>query len=129
MKFINKVGIGFMVTFLLLCINGIDNAIIILGESIICTAGISLVMWVPLWWLVGWIILAIYNAIAKPSQGEGDRPVAAKKDANQQALVNYMKLAKSKGFSDTQISTRLRVEGWGNEEITEAQQLLSNNVR
>ncbi|WP_275414338.1 MULTISPECIES: hypothetical protein [Spirulina sp. CCY15215] len=41
-----------------------------------------------------------------------------------------MKLAKSKGFSDTQISTRLRVEGWGNEEITEAQQLLlSNNVR
>ncbi|MEA5468186.1 hypothetical protein [Spirulina sp. 06S082] len=129
MKFFEKVCFGFIVTFLLLCVTGVDNAISIIGLSIICTAGVSLVMWVPLWWLVGWIVVAIYQAIAKPSQGDRDRPVNPIKDANQQALVNYMKLAKSKGFSDTQISTRLRVEGWGNEEITEAQQLLSNNVR
>ncbi|MGK7926227.1 MAG: hypothetical protein AB4290_13455 [Spirulina sp.] len=128
MKFLSRLAIGFIVTFLVLCVNGINNAISILALSIICTAGVSLVIWIPLWWLVGWITLAIYRAIAKSAPATPREAIATTHDINQQALLNYMKLAKSKGYSDSQISSRLRVEGWKDSEIEAARQLASENV-
>lgn len=130
MNFFLKVVVGFIVTFGFLCVNGINNAIVILFFSILCTAGVSLVMWIPLWWLVGWIAFAIFRAIVKSqpnSTFSGDTSPPTK-DPNQQALLNYMKLAKSKGFSDSQISTRLRVEGWSDAEIAAARQVTSENA-
>ncbi|MBP0021599.1 MAG: hypothetical protein J7647_29100 [Cyanobacteria bacterium SBLK] len=130
MTFLPKVAVGFIVTFGFLCVNGINNAMSILIFSILCTAGVSLVMWIPLWWLVGWITFAIFRAIVKSptdSNSSGDTS-APTKDPNQQALLNYIKLAKSKGFSDSQISTRLRVEGWSDAEIADARQVASENA-
>ncbi|MEM9539798.1 MAG: hypothetical protein AAGA60_09830 [Cyanobacteria bacterium P01_E01_bin.42] len=130
MTFLRKVSVGFIVTFGVLCINGINNALSILILSILCTAGVSLVMWIPLWWLVGWITFAIFRAIAKSNaDSDPSRDTSTStQDPNQQALLNYIKLAQSKGFSDSQISTRLRVEGWSDAEIAAARQVASENA-
>lgn len=128
MKFLLKVTVGFIVTFLFLCLNGIGNAISILVFSILCTAGVSLVIWIPLWWLMGWITLAIARAIAKSQPDSSNNVATSTPNPDRQALLNYIKLARSKGFSDSQISTRLRVEGWNDAEIASAQQLASENA-
>lgn len=90
--------------------------------SIICTLGISLIMWVPLWWLIGWVVLAIFELLRERIQPTSDAQLqttpAVSRDAI--ALSAYIRRSRQAGASDSQITTRLKEQGWTEAEITQA---------
>ena len=55
-----SVSIGMVVTVSLAAL--VDGGLSFVAIAIICTAGIGLVGWIPLWWAVGRIILAVLEA-------------------------------------------------------------------
>lgn len=111
------------------------NAGTLVLYSIVCTLGISLLIWVPLVWLAGFITVGIILGIAQavgfglnltlPGQsqsiGEVFQPAVSRATVKQQSLVNYIRKAQAKGFSESQIQNRLRQEGWSLAEIEQAQ--------
>ncbi|WP_072622666.1 hypothetical protein [Spirulina major] len=120
-SFLNCVLIGFALSFLLLTIVGLFNnfsmfgGLIIIGVSIVCTLGVSLVLWVPLWWLLGWIVLRLLKAKAAA-------PTVAMVSNNLRPLMTYIEQARSRGYSDDQIQRRLTQEGWSEAEVEAALQ-------
>ncbi|NJL10141.1 MAG: hypothetical protein HC908_08160 [Calothrix sp. SM1_7_51] len=128
--------LGLPVSFIFLAITagGIESAFQILSLSIVCTAGISLLLWIPLWWFVGWLLIKIYESITGRIVGENATSEGMFALSNQQpnqqrialnsdqiSLVNYIEKATRQGLSETQIYSRLRAQGWGDEEIQQAQ--------
>lgn len=112
--------------------------------SIVCTLGISLVIWIPLFWLVGYITLSIIykiNPQLNQSSLSNDQDINQSPVPNNQslknqgvffvnnkqiyALVDYIKKAQAKGYSDSQIETRLKKNGWSQSEIDQAFQLIT----
>ena len=116
-------GIGIIITFLGLSIflGDIGGAISLIVLSVVCTAGISLIIWIPLCWAIGWIILQILKLAGVFSPATN--PVNTRIESHTMALINYIKQAKNHGLSDTQIATRLRTQGWTNEDIETAQRM------
>ncbi|NJO20049.1 MAG: hypothetical protein HC838_08310 [Spirulinaceae cyanobacterium RM2_2_10] len=54
------------ITFVILAW-GFGNAqcvLALVAISAVCTLGLSLAVWLPLWWLVGWLSRRLYGAIA-----------------------------------------------------------------
>jgi hypothetical protein len=61
-----RVLVGAGVTFLVMSLlYGLDNAIMLTGLAVICTAGLSLILIIPGCWLVGWVTIAVWEAIAR----------------------------------------------------------------
>ena len=103
--------------------------------SIVCTLGVSLLIWLPLAWLVGAVTLMLFFGIAKVMGfsvttifpvlnrpvGEVFQPAVSRATVHQQGLINYIQKAQAKGFSTSQIHKRLRLEGWEQTEIEQAQ--------
>ncbi len=93
----------------------------ILIFSIICTLGISLVLWVPIWWLVGYIPIVIFRRLrgtqnaTEPNEEEAGSTVSLSND--QRALLNYVRKAVSKGLSKESIVQNLQTNGWAIENI------------
>jgi hypothetical protein len=124
--------LGLPITFISLALlaGGIENAWIILWTSVVCTAGISLLIWVPLWWFVGWVIIKIFESltgrtIAGGADIEETQAISSGEtvaiSSDQKSLINYIEKAKKQGMSETQISNRLKAQGWGEDEIQQAQ--------
>jgi hypothetical protein len=119
----NCILVGFVVVFLILTLIGLFNGMMlmggvtIVGVSIICTLGVSLVLWVPLWWLTGWIVLTLWP-------GQNKEPAIASIPPNLRPLITYLQQARSRGYSDDQIQRRLHQEGWDESDITTARQHL-----
>jgi hypothetical protein len=124
--------LGLPITFISLALlaGGIENAWIILWTSVVCTAGISLLIWVPLWWFVGWIIIKIFESltgrtIAGGVDAEATHIVSTGQtvpiSSDQKSLIDYIEKASRQGLSETQISSRLKAQGWGEDEIQQAQ--------
>jgi ABC-type transport system involved in multi-copper enzyme maturation permease subunit len=129
--------LGVFITFAALAVmcGGVEPALGILGMSIICSAGVSLVIWIPLSWFVGWITLQItwfiVWAVSKITINILERSTApndstqirsdALPAAQKISLVNYIDKGIKQGWSDSQITSRLRAQGWKDEEIAEAQ--------
>ena len=62
-RFFARLGVGMLVTFVAMAIfMGPDVAVFFVGLSIVCTAGISLVVWIPTWWGIGATIFLIISA-------------------------------------------------------------------
>jgi hypothetical protein len=118
-SFLHCVLIGFGLVFLLLTVVGLFNeasifgGVIIIGVSIVCTLGVSLVLWVPLWWLLGWIVLTLF-------QSKAAAPVVATTPKHLRPLITYIDQARSRGYSNDQIQRRLIQEGWSETEVTAA---------
>ena len=102
--------------------------------SVICTLGLSLFIWIPFFWIVGFIALEIFGLFGRVSangghagagQGAGDRPVALSVRTDTQAMVSYINQSRVHGASDQQIATRLRSKGWTDGEINHAFQQAS----
>lgn len=116
--FLNCVLVGFGVVFLMLTVVGLFNdvsvfgGIFLLGVSIVCTLGLSLILWVPLWWLTGWIILTVFLRAESPPKD------AVPKRVN--PLITYIQQARSRGYSDEQIQRRLLQEGWTADDVETA---------
>ena len=147
-----KILVGAVVTFIVLSIMTYDTGISILGFwfygvggvlflyffSIVCTAGAALIVWIPLWYVVGYGVLltlrfilplfgmdisGIFDRNKAKSASDISQPAQATLSRDQQALLNYIKKARAKGLSDEQISQNLTSNGWKADSITTAFQM------
>ncbi|MCH7685312.1 MAG: hypothetical protein IH899_01290 [Planctomycetes bacterium] len=135
MKFLASLGIGMPVTFLGLIIftGGVEDAWMVLVVSVICTAGIGLVVWIPVFWGVGAATLALIGIFVKKKpdgkdEAKGSPPDEAKGtrlDLDQTAMTEYMKKAHARGMSHDEISDRLHQQGWSFDVIKSAFRTLS----
>lgn len=90
--------------------------------SIICTAGVSLIIWLPLGYLVGAITFAVTRFFLRlvgiqtdSKKAEDKQPAKQKQPApgrDQMALANYIQKARQKGLTDAQITQNLLSSGW-----------------
>ena len=117
------VPVGAIVTYILLSIvlGSASDTFILMGASIICTLGISLVIWLPLWYGVGYIVMLLYGLLTRPraepdaqQSGVADKPSLTN---DQRALVDYIRKAAAKGFSREKITENLRNNGWTGDNI------------
>lgn len=86
--------------------------------SIICTAGVSLLIWFPLAFVIGSIILKLIQLFTEKK--ENAPKVKGQISKNQQALANYIHREREDGFNDEQILSLLKGQGWTEGEIKEA---------
>jgi MFS family permease len=124
-----RILVGFGVTFIVLAfvVGNLADTALFVAASIICTAGISLILWLPLTYGVGWLTLIVIRFVrgmldAEPaSAGQAQAaPPAATSPAltnDQRAVINYVKQARAKGLKDAEISLKLQRNGWTAESI------------
>ena len=101
--------------------------------SVICTLGLSLFIWIPLFWMVGFLALEIFGLLNRSlnhrgDAGEGgtsDRQAVFAVSTDIQAMVSYINQSRVHGATDQQIATRLRAKGWTEGEINHAFQQVS----
>lgn len=104
--------------------------------SIVCTLGISLLIWIPLCWLAGILTIGISVGLVKllrsqvqqkvPGEAIVQPAIVDRALAERQSLANYIRKAQKKGLSESQIQSRLRQEGWSVTEIANAQALVES---
>ena len=130
------IPVGIVVTFIFLTIfmaGDVATAFAILLFSIICTAGISLILWLPLWYGVGYLTVILFRLLVRAFGGQSaspavtpQQPVAQAAPAGEQALsrdqvaiITYIKKAKAKGLNREFISKALQANGWPVESINQ----------
>jgi len=135
--------VGAIAVFLSLIVltGSVGNAGTLLVMSIVCTLGIALIFWVPLCTGVG--MLVVYVAIATYRQIRGttgavpplDRvveaaaaPTGTSRNVYHRAVADYIRKARVKGYSDSQIDTRLAARGWQAADIDQARALLTTEA-
>ena len=135
------IPIGAVIVYVVMGIVTADfsTAFGILIFSIICTAGISLLLWIPIWYAVGYGTLIVLRVIlgffgvdiggifgSKKAKSTPDDPKPAQPalSRDQQALLNYIKKARAKGLSDEQISQNLTSNGWKAQSVTDVFQMI-----
>ncbi len=129
--------IGIAISYLILAAVMLDfgDAFAVMAISIICTAGISLIIWVPGWYLLGLLAISLlrivlhgfglelgglFDAKKESPADESNRP---KLTRDQLALLNYIHKARDKGLSDSQIQQNLLKNGWSSDIIAAAFQM------
>lgn len=106
MNKLGKTGIGFLILVaVFLFFNGLQFFIL----SIVCTLGISLVVWIPLAFFIGTLVCMLFGIEKKGSVSK-----------EQQALRDYVSRAKNIGLSSEEIKKALKEKGWSEDEITAA---------
>ncbi|MBT4850120.1 hypothetical protein HON36_04700 [Candidatus Parcubacteria bacterium] len=132
-----KILTGFVVIVILASIFGRGQGLAFLAMSIICTAGISLVAYVPLSLLLGEIVFKIFKwdqkeekklkkieEIIKKTQGDDKKD--SPKTGNQNeilTLVEYIGKSETKGMSKERIMSDLKGTGWREEDIKQAMEI------
>jgi len=128
MTFLIRFALGAVVTFVALSIM-MDplSAIGIIVLSVVCTGGIGLVVWIPLFWFVGYVTLALFQASWKKwdSLEIGANPHGPL-SREMLGLVTYMRKAEAGGLGHDQITQRLLGLGWSAETIHEARRILNS---
>jgi hypothetical protein len=138
-----SLAVGSIVLFIAMAVavGSIQNAASMLIVLTVCTLGIGLAIWLGFAWLIGmvivgsiWGILRVTGLLAEnttASRGEASSENTSEQrlSTTELALVDYTIKAKERGFSDTQIASRLQAQGWSNEEIELAQGLANVNLR
>lgn len=135
MKAMGRIITGFPVSTLLLSLfaGGIQQAFMILLVSIVCTAGIGLVVWIPLWWAVGWLAQTLFGRFrglgdeedspGRPAATAGEEP-ASSEDLS---LMQFLKRAEARGISRDAIDRALTGAGWSEAEILQAREKLGSS--
>ena len=122
--------VGFPIVFLILAMfaGGIEEAGYLLVLSIICTAGIGLVVWIPVCWLVGWAVMSLIYAMRNISESEASvARIGAKPGVTgpEPAIMRYIHAAKVQGMDEGEITRRLMEAGWSVESIALAASAVS----
>ena len=64
------IGLPILFAFLSLLTGSPTNAIFLLYLSVVCTAGVSLVLWLPLAWAIGRVVVQVIGAMRSgPASG------------------------------------------------------------
>jgi ABC-type transport system involved in multi-copper enzyme maturation permease subunit len=126
MKKISSIFIGMIVTFIFLTFvcGGVGQAAQIIFFSILCTMGIGLVFWIPVFMGVGYIVMGIFRIRMIPVKqidDDDDKPDSKFSiSPNQQALLNYVIDARKAGHTKEMINDSLKNVGWKEENINKA---------
>ncbi len=133
MRHVIRAVVGFIVLYIISAIIMMDpgGAMTLILLSIICTLGISLAIWIPLSYLVGWIILGSIQFILRLTEAAERQPESPKSKLqtlskqldqtlqpessltnDQRAMANYITKARGKGLTNEEISSKLRNNGW-----------------
>ena len=126
-NFFARLGLGFLISIPVTVIltGGVENAFSLLLLSIVCTAGIGLVFWIPLWWFVGKLAL---DVVWKTAMGKTDqKPASAGNQTdfssrNIGALKAYVAKAITSGMEVDEMTRLLQQNGWQQAEIESAYQ-------
>ncbi|MDX2212663.1 MAG: hypothetical protein SFY66_05175 [Oculatellaceae cyanobacterium bins.114] len=149
MKTFQELTVGVFVIYIALAVmtGGFANAAMILVFSVICTAGIALVLWIPLCIGVGKLGLMVARAIARsigassqnaPLTDSSDRPRTGQppqssssitdtlaqtlETNNRLAIKDYIYRARRLDHSYERIFNQLSHQGWSEAEINQAYQ-------
>jgi len=117
-KFIRLI-FGFCIIFLILSggLGSVQRAGGLLFVSIVCTAGIGLLLWFPLSYMVGTLAFKIL----KIDQNKKVSIELTKKITNNtQAIVNFIIHAQQSGYSGSEIERVLKENGWSDSDIKDA---------
>lgn len=138
------VGLPLVFLCLVAATGSFSNAFWLLVGSVVCTAGIGLVVWIPLSLVVGWAALTLAKEIANTagiSNGDGVARNAAQTESMRQqaartaqdttpqeriALDEYIRRAVRLGHTYERILTTLTEQGWKEAEIHQAFQAATN---
>lgn len=105
--------------------------------SIICTLGIGLVVWIPLWYVTGYAVIIVVNLLlgvfgyslgSLISRRIRKTPHNQSLSRDQLALTNYIQKARQKGLDDAQILSNLKQNGWNSQSVTAVFQLIENET-
>ena len=144
------IGIVLSYGILVIFVGDTGGAFALMAFSIICTAGISLIVWVPIWYGLGYLVLLLVQMLLKavgvdvpamftrseksdaPStelQSTSKSPDTKETDSSnltkdQVALMNYIRKAKQKGLSNDAITRNLGQNGWNIDSISQALRLV-----
>jgi len=120
-RFLLCVAVGLCVSAPVVCFfaGGVSEGLTLMLLSIICTAGIALVVWVPVWWVIGWLLLAIVDLIRskQPKEKQAGDP-----KLRDEVLVAYLREADARGMDQQTATSRLTSMGWSIGEIELARQ-------
>ena len=71
-----RIGLGAVASFVVMAVlYGLNMAIMLVGLLVICTVGFGLIPIVLVSWMVGWVLLAIWDAVRRQT-GRGGSTVA-----------------------------------------------------
>jgi hypothetical protein len=142
-SFVLSLAVGVPLTLLILIaiVGDFSTAMIIFGASIICTAGISLIIWLPVCygigfsalWLAGQVVKLFHtpeDSSRRPQPTEhretvnlqvlNQRIQQSSQQHNQQALEEYIQRAIAYGYTEQKIIENLTQHGWSESEIQQA---------
>ena len=104
--------------------DGIFSSMMFIVGSIICTAGIGLVGWIPIWWGLGALALALWEG-TRPSETKSENPLRL--DHGQQLVVDFIQKQRARGaLSRNEINNRLREMGWSDATIEQSNQTVDS---
>mgnify|MGYP007073251292 FL=1 len=131
MRFLRLTGIGFCVGTFFTCLfaGGVEEGFFLLFISIVCTAGMGLAVWVPLWWAIGWTVIAVVNRVSgrssQPSTTDAPRASGGRTSPAKRSLQQYVRKADAKGVQREKADLLLQKMGWSPMEIEQARQQVS----
>lgn len=118
-------GIPLSILFMWPIAGGLQDAVTLIVLSIVCTAGIGLVIWIPIWWFIGWTAFTLTGlATGKTETGSDQPPAIPKISREHQAIINFMEIAYRTGTPKEQIVSQLQDAGWPAHLIEEAHQFM-----
>ncbi len=121
MKHLAYVCLGLPVSFVVLsfAIGGPVNAAAFIFITVVCTAGSSLALWIPMWWGIGLFLCKVVLLLRGPDLAGEMRKSAGSPSWNREelALTNYVRLARVSGMDQVEIKRRLRETGWPDAKI------------
>jgi cytochrome c biogenesis protein CcdA len=141
-----NIPVGFVIVFLILAvfIGSISDTFSLILLSIICTAGISLILWLPIWYVTGYLCVIPFRLLVKaldvnlpitstpPQQPAAQTPPSGAQaqslSRDQAAVTNYIKKAKAKGLNKESITRALQANGWTLDSINSAFQRVEQEV-
>lgn len=125
MKYLLQIIVGIPVSFLILIpFVGVSDAGAFLLLSIVCTLGISLVVWIPIWFVLGWIVLGIFKVAGFTPVSVSPTRMPTQHERDVKGLIGYMRGAEANGLSNEQITRTLEEAGWSSALIDEARKQL-----
>ena len=122
-NFFTRLLLGFILSIPITTIlaGGVENAFGLLVISIVCTAGIGLVFWIPVWWLVGMLTLDVVVRLASGKPAPQPKPNPTKLAARDYgALQAFIAKAIAMGMDADEITQLLQKNGWPKADIESA---------
>lgn len=121
------IPIGVVISYIGLAIitGSPGDTFFMMALSIICTLGISLIIWLPVWYALGYVVVMLFRLVVKsPAETEAKTAAEAAQPADrpsltndQQAILDYIDKATAKGLNRAQIAQNLEKNGWTSQSI------------